>query len=377
MRGVEKCSRFGRGPVVDGGVANSGCVAACTPAAGVGGVGLKKVWIGVDPLVPAPRHSLRKLVELMIRRLLSRCSCMPQRVQLILVQASSLDVVIEGLFVDSFVDAGTTFCAFEIPLGLLKVVLVGVWCLVDLSLEDIADDLYSGELLGWLRGLLTWCGTCLVRLLLGACFCQSFFKLLCCEALMHARATCGARIPTSLWSPSVMRLLPGLGAKLDEILFSLFGVLAWLSVCLVVQVVLFVLVNLLESLSCLEVYGFVVLVQCSLPGCLSSVVESISPFPGSQCRISLAPSELRLIAWGVRGPGVVAGVEDGYAVAVLVRDLCQEIRVRVPVGRFLPGFPDRAELHNHFWLGWLCVLPMPRGLQRVLVLWIVARWQPL
>lgn len=37
-----------------------------------GGVGLKKVWIGGDPLVPAPLHSLRKLAVLMILRLLSR-----------------------------------------------------------------------------------------------------------------------------------------------------------------------------------------------------------------------------------------------------------------------------------------------------------------
>ena len=70
VRGVEKWSRFGLGPV-DAGVSSSGVAAVFTR---VGEVGLKKVWIGGDPLVPAPRHFFRKLAELMMRRLLSRCN---------------------------------------------------------------------------------------------------------------------------------------------------------------------------------------------------------------------------------------------------------------------------------------------------------------
>ena len=187
-------------------------------------------------------------------------------------------------------------------------VLARVWGRIDLSLEEIADDLESGELLGRLRCLRSWCGTCLVGSLLYA----------------------GACIATSLWNPAVMRLLPWLGAELDEVLFPLFGVLG-LSFCFVAQVMLFVFENRLQSLSCLDVDGFVVLVKGGLPGCLSAVMESISPFPGCQSRISLAPSKLGLVARGVWGPGAAADVEDGDAAAVLVGDLCQEVWVRVPV----------------------------------------------
>ena len=63
----------------------------------------------------------------------------------------------------------------------------------------------------------------------------------------------------------MMGLLPGSGAELDEILFPLFSVLAGLSVRLVVQVVLFVLEDLLKPLDCLFVNGFVVLVKRGLP----------------------------------------------------------------------------------------------------------------
>ena len=58
----------------------------------------------------------------------------------------------------------------------------------------------------------------------------------------------------------MMGLLPGFGALLDEVLFPLFGVLARLSVSCCVQVVLFVLEDLLKPLDCLFVNGFVVLV---------------------------------------------------------------------------------------------------------------------
>ena len=82
VRGVGKWSRLGRGPVVDIGVASSvGFFSPLSPPEGVGGVVLKKVWMGGEPLMPAPLHSLRKLAVVMILLLLSRCSCMPQCVQ--------------------------------------------------------------------------------------------------------------------------------------------------------------------------------------------------------------------------------------------------------------------------------------------------------
>ena len=74
-------------------------------------------------------------------------------------------------------------------------------------------------------------------------------------------------------------LLPGFGAEVDEILFPLLGVLARLSVWFVVQVMLFVLEDLLKPLCSLEVDGFMVLVQGLLPSGLSSVMERICPAP--------------------------------------------------------------------------------------------------
>ena len=68
------------------------------------------------------------------------------------VQASSMDVLVEGLLVDPFVDTGPTFGALEVAFSLLKVVLGCRRCCVDLCLEDVADGLDPGELLGWL-----WC----------------------------------------------------------------------------------------------------------------------------------------------------------------------------------------------------------------------------
>ena len=50
------------------------------------------------------------------------------------IQAWSLDVVIEGLFIDPFVNAGATLGAFEVSFGFLKMVLVWCWGRVDLGL---------------------------------------------------------------------------------------------------------------------------------------------------------------------------------------------------------------------------------------------------
>ena len=98
---------------------------------------------------------------------------------------------------------------------------------------------------------------------------------------MHPGSTGGAGISTSLWGPVMVGLLPGFGAELDEILFPLLGVLARLSVWFVVQVMLFVLEDLLKPLNRLFVNGFVVLVECGLPGCLLSIMQCICPFPSS------------------------------------------------------------------------------------------------
>ena len=76
------------------------------------------------------------------------------------------------------------------------------------------------------------------------------------------------------------RLLPRLGALLDELLLFLLGVFGWLSVRSVVQVVLLVFEDLFQPLDRMCVYGFVITVESGLPCCLLGVMECVSPLPG-------------------------------------------------------------------------------------------------
>ena len=96
---------------------------------------------------------------------------------------------------------------------------------------------------------------------------------------MHACSAGDAGETAPLWGPPVVFVLPGLRALQDEVFLSLFCVLAWLPFSFVVQVVLFVLEDLLKPLCSLEVDGFMVLVQGLLPSGLSSVMERICPAP--------------------------------------------------------------------------------------------------
>ena len=136
------------------------------------------------------------------------------------IQAWSLDVVVESLFIDPLVNIGSTLGAFEVSFGFLKMVLVWSWGRVDLGLEEVPDDLNSGQLFCWLGSLLPWVWTCTFCQLLGAGFSQAVFKLLGRETLVHACAAGGAGISTPLRCPSVVWFLPGLGALLDEVFFS-------------------------------------------------------------------------------------------------------------------------------------------------------------
>ena len=86
------------------------------------------------------------------------------------VQAWSLDVVLEGLFIDPFVDIGATLGALEVARGFLKVVLVRCRWSGELLLDEVLDDLRSCELFGGLGGILSWRRACLLGYLLGACF---------------------------------------------------------------------------------------------------------------------------------------------------------------------------------------------------------------
>ena len=73
VKGVEKWSLFGLSEAAACGVAETAdCSTSPVPPGCVGGVCLKKDWIGGDPLRPAPLHSFRKFEVLMTR-------CCPSR----------------------------------------------------------------------------------------------------------------------------------------------------------------------------------------------------------------------------------------------------------------------------------------------------------
>ena len=263
------------------------------------------------------------------------------------VQAWALYVFIEGLFICPLVDVGSTLGALEVACCLLIVVLVMSWWPVELVLEQVPDDLGTGELLCRSGGFLPWLWACLLCNLLIACFAEAIFELLGGKTLVHACSAGGAGITTPLRGPPVETGLPGFGALLDEVLLPLFGLLAWLPVCLGMQVVVLILENHLKALCCLKVDCFVVPVQCCLPAGLAPVMECISSLPCSQSGITLPPAELWLISWCVWCSGVFADVQDGDALSVLCRDLSQEVWVGMLVGWLLPCFPDCAQLDNH------------------------------
>ena len=263
------------------------------------------------------------------------------------VQAWAVDVIIEGLFIRPFVDIGSTLGALEVACCLLIVVLVMCGWPVELVLEQVPDDLGTGELLCRPGSFLSWLWACLLCNLLIACFAEALFELLGGETLVHACSAGGAGITTALRGPPVEAILPGFGALLNEVLFPLFGVLAWLPVCFGMEVVLLILEDKLKALCCVKIDGFVVPVQCVLPAGLAPVMECVSSLPCSQSGISLPPAELWLISWCVGGSGVFADVQDGNAVSVLWGDLSQEVWVGMLVGWLLPCLPDCSKLDNH------------------------------
>ena len=63
------------------------------------------------------------------------------------IKARTVDVVREGLFIGAFMDASAALDAPEIAGGFLELVLSLCWRLLLLVLEDVADDLQSGQLL--------------------------------------------------------------------------------------------------------------------------------------------------------------------------------------------------------------------------------------
>ena len=145
------------------------------------------------------------------------------------IKARTVDVVREGLFIGAFMDASSALGAPEIAGCFFELVCCLGWRLFILSLEDVADDLQSGELYAgaWCLGAGWW--TVGVSLLENTGLSESLFKLLGCEGLVHPSPTRVTSVAASVRDPPVMGFFPGLGALFDEVFLLLLGVVGWVA----------------------------------------------------------------------------------------------------------------------------------------------------
>lgn len=97
---------------------------------------------------------------------------------------------------------------------------------------------------------------------------------------MHPRAAGAAVVAATMRFPAVVLGLPRLAALTDQIFLSLFGLLALVSGCFVMDVMLFVLIDLGKPLNGVLVDQCVVLIYRFLPVCLLTVMQAIRPLPG-------------------------------------------------------------------------------------------------
>ena len=123
-------------------------------------------------------------------------------------------------------------------------------------------------------------------------FLKAFFNHSCCYPLVHSGLAGVALVPTVMGFPLVLPKLPWLFALVDEGLLTLLGLVRNSPPRFGVQVVVFVLVDLGQSLCCMLVNFIVIVVQNGLPSFFVRIVDLCCPFPGCQGRISLSLSKM-------------------------------------------------------------------------------------
>ena len=119
--------------------------------------------------------------------------------------------------------------------------------MVLLLLQDLLDDLGPGHFLGhWLVGLF-WRWQVLLSTELRALFIEALLKDLHSQSLVHPNSAYSTLVAAAVWCPSMMWCLPRFAASGNELLLVLFCVSALMPVRLLVDVVLFVLVDFLQA----------------------------------------------------------------------------------------------------------------------------------
>ena len=212
---------------------------------------------------------------------LPQCMCVVglMGLAIALIYAAAVEECLETSFVGPFVDGQAAFRAFEVAGGLLVCVLICCLGVLLLHFQQLFDGAGTCEFLThWLvwSEIRLWC-----------LMCQEFTVLLKvlfddfdCETLMDSGVARVALVAAPVWGPLVFVGLPWELALVDESLLVLLGVVPCSADWLLVDVVLRVFVDFLQSGRCLLVDLQVILVQCLLPVFCLSVIERAGSLVG-------------------------------------------------------------------------------------------------
>ena len=123
-------------------------------------------------------------------------------------------------------------------------------------------------------------------------------------------------------------------ALVDQPFLVLLGCMSSSPDRLLVDVVLWVFVDLLQPCCSLFVGPEMILVQGSLPGFCMFVVDGV-------------PSEVWLIAWCIRGPLIFVDVQRSDAAKELFVKTPSQVLEALPFPWAGPSLPNRADLDDH------------------------------
>ena len=207
-----------------------------------------------------------------------------------LVIAHALNEVLKGLFIASFVDVGAAPHASKVACCFCKLMLPWCWLLFLLLLQELFDDLRSSLLLWHGPVWLCWLGDVFRNGELRTFFIEAFLEDLHSQALVHSYPTSSTLVPTSMRCPAVGGSRPGLAALCNEVLLVLLSFFALMPVGLLVDVMLFVTVDLGQAVDGMGIDELMVLIliQDLLPFSSLAVLVLLGPFPRCQCGIPLS-----------------------------------------------------------------------------------------
>ena len=213
-----------------------------------------------------------------------------------LVQTAASEKALKGGFIASLVNAGAAFDTTKIASRLFQLMLCLFNRLGLVLLEQLLDDLLAGLLLGHGHMWTGRFGNVFLNAELRTGFLEPLFDHNYCQGLVHSDPTCPTLVSTAVRCPSVQGCEPWFVAPAYELLLVLLGVLALMSIRFLMQVVVFVLVDLGKSFNGVLVYELGILINNVLPFGSFAALKLLCPLPSCQSCIPLSPSQLWLTA---------------------------------------------------------------------------------